>query len=127
MSKYPNVYYSMDFQGSFFNENGVRLSPSPRDNVPVTAESFLAAVNRTGLDYILERNLEDLAPWLEQYPDRIFWGTDLASPWHYDESVTDVVIRISRQFIGQLPADVQEKYAYQNAQRVLGRFLSSNP
>ncbi len=56
------------------------------------------------------------------------WGTDLGDiNWHYDEAVTDAIIRISRQFIGRLPADIQEKYAYQNAQRVFVRFLSSNP
>jgi hypothetical protein len=37
------------------------------------------------------------------------------------------VISLSRQFIGRLPADIQEKYAYQNAQRVFGRFLTPNP
>jgi len=124
MSKYPNVYYSMDFVGSFRLGRGVSLGASAGSN---NAESFLAAVNQAGLDYIVERNLQDLAPLLQQYPDRIFWGTDLSEPWHFEEPVTDVVISISRQFIGRLPADIQEKYAYQNAQRVFGRFLSSNP
>ena len=90
-------------------------------------ESFLAGVNRIGLDYIVERNLQDLAPLLQQYPDRIFWGIDFSEPWHFEQSVTDLVVRISRQFIGRLPDDIQEKYAYQNAQRVFGRFFLSNP
>ena len=98
-----------------------------RDAASNNAASFLADVNQEGLDNIVDGNLKAYAPWLELYPDRIFWGTDLASLWHYEEAVTDVVIRISRQFIGRLPADIQEKYAYQNAQRVFGRFLSSNP
>ncbi|MFC2041799.1 hypothetical protein ACFLTY_05735 [Chloroflexota bacterium] len=118
MSKYPNVYYSMDFGGSFFKGRGVSLN---RYN---NAESFLAAVNGAGLDYIVERNLQDLAPLLQQYPDRIFWGTDIVEPWHFEESVTDLVVRISRQFIGRLPADIQEKYAYQNAQRIFGHLLT---
>ena len=116
MSEYPNVYYSMDLGGSFFPGKGVSLNP--KDAGSNNAESFLAAVNRKGLDYIVERNLEDLAPLLQKYPDRIFWGTDLSLLWNFDESVTDVVIRISRQFIGRLPADVQEKYAYKNALNV---------
>ena len=91
------------------------------------ATSFLADVNQEGLDNIVDGNLKAFAPLIQQYPDRIMWGTDLASTWHYDEAVTDVVIRISRRFIGRLPTDVQEKYAYQNAQRVFGRFLLSNP
>ncbi|MFC1847416.1 amidohydrolase family protein [Chloroflexota bacterium] len=122
VSKYPNVYYSMDFGASFFKGTGVSLKPT--DAASNNAESFLAAVNQTPLDYIVERNLEDLTPLLQQYPDRIFWGTDFSEPWHFEEPVTDLAIRISRQFIGRLPADVQEKYAYQNAQRVFGRFLT---
>jgi len=125
ISKYPNVYYSMDFGASFFKGMGVSLKP--KDSASNNAASFLAAINGVGLDYIVERNLQDLAPLLQKYPDRIFWGTDFSEPWHFEESVTDLVVRISRQFIGRLPADIQEKYAYQNAQRVFGRFLSSNP
>ncbi|MFC2041400.1 DPP IV N-terminal domain-containing protein [Chloroflexota bacterium] len=121
MSKYPNVYYSMDFGASFFKGRGVSL------NRYTDAESFLAAVNETSLGYIVERNLEDLAPLIKQYPDRIFWGTDFSEAWHFEEPVTDLVTDISRRFIGQLPANIQEKYAYQNAHRVFGHFLSSNP
>jgi len=121
MPKYPNVYFSMDFASSFFQGRSVSLKGY--DN----AESFLAAVNQKSLGYIVERNLEDLAPLLQKYPDRIFWGTDFSEAWHFEEPVTDLVTRISRRFIGQLPAKIQEKYAYQNAQRVFGRFFSSNP
>ncbi|MFC1907248.1 amidohydrolase family protein [Chloroflexota bacterium] len=121
MSKYPNIYFSMDFVGSFRLGRGVSLGASAGSK---NAESFLAGVNQSGIDYIVARNLKTLAPLLQQYPDRIFWGTDLSEPWHFDESVTDVAIGISRQFIGQLPADIQEKYAYQNARRVFGRFLT---
>ncbi|MFC2002970.1 amidohydrolase family protein [Chloroflexota bacterium] len=121
MSKYPNVYFSMDFVGSFRLGRGVSLGASAGSK---NAESFLAAVNQIGLDDIVERNLRDLAPLLQQYPDRIFWGTDLSEPWHLEEPVSDVVTSISRHFIGRLPADIQKKYAYQNAQRVFGRFLT---
>ena len=124
MSKYPNVYYNMDFVGSFRLGKGVSVGAAAGSK---DAESFLAGVNQIGLDHIVERNLGDLAPLLQQYPDRIFWGTDFSEPWTFDESVTDVVVGISRQFIGRLPADIQEKYAYQNAQRVFGRFLTPNP
>ena len=120
MSKYPNVYYSMDFVGSFRLGKGISVGAAGSCK---NAESFLAGVNRIGIDHIVERNLQNLAPLLQQYPDRIFWGTDFSEPWSFEESVTDVVVGISRQFIGRLPADIQEKYAYQNAQRVFGRFL----
>ncbi|MFC1909579.1 CARDB domain-containing protein [Chloroflexota bacterium] len=122
MSKYPNVYFSLDFASSFFIGYGVSLKADDAN-----AASFLAEINGLELDSIVERNLQDLAPMLQQYPDRIFWGTDFSESWHFEESVTDLSVRISRKFIGRLPDDIQEKYAYQNAQRVFGRFLSSNP
>ncbi len=125
MTKYPNVYYSMDFASAYYRGPGVSLYPA--DPNLDNAASFLAGVNRTDMNSIVERNLRDLAPLLQKYPDRIFWGTDLDAPWHYEEAVTDMVLRISRLFIGRLPADVQEKYAFQNAQRVFGRFLTHKP
>jgi hypothetical protein len=121
MSKYPNVYYNMDFTGSFRLGKGISVGAAGGCK---NAEDFLAGVNRVGIDHIVERNLRNLAPLLQQYPDRIFWGTDFSEPWSFEESVTDVVVGISRQFIGRLPDDIQEKYAYQNAQRVFGHFLT---
>ena len=124
MPKYPNIYFSMDFVGSFRLGRGLSLGASAGAK---DTDSFLAGVNQIGLDSIVERNLRNLAPLLKQYPDRIFWGTDFSEPWHFEKPVTDVVSSITRQFIGQLPADIQEKYAYQNAQEVFGHFFSSNP
>ncbi|MFC2005383.1 leucine-rich repeat domain-containing protein [Chloroflexota bacterium] len=117
MDSYPNVYFTMDGAS-------IRLGSGAQLNSSDSAEEWLAAVNQTSLSCIVERNLEDLAPLLQQYPDRIFWGTDFSAAWHYDESVTDLITRIHRRFIGRLPADIQEKYAYKNAQRVFGRFLT---
>ncbi|MFC2007945.1 amidohydrolase family protein [Chloroflexota bacterium] len=122
MSEYPNIYFTMDFVGSFRLGRGVSLGASAGSE---NAESFLAGVNQSGIDSIVERNLRDLAPLLQQYPDRIFWGTDMSEPWHFEEPITDVISNITRQFIGRLPADIQEKYAYQNARRVFGHFLTS--
>jgi len=125
MSKYPNVYFTFDANNWIFagggGEGGNPLALA--DN----AESFLTKVNRIVSDRMVEQGLIKLTPLLQQYPDRIFWGTDLGASWNFEESVTDVVISLSRQLIGRLPADIQEKYAYQNALRVFGRFLTPNP
>jgi hypothetical protein len=135
MSKYPNVYYSWDFAGSFYQgpRGGTTQFPTLGSSLFTTdpnsanAESFLAVVNRTGLDRIVEETFKRLAPQLQKYPNRIMWGTDFASPWHFDDAVTDLAIKITREVIGRLPTDVQEKYAYQNALNVFGRFLTTNP
>jgi predicted TIM-barrel fold metal-dependent hydrolase len=129
MSKYPNVYFTLDAthgytamkSNSFLYPDGVPASGN------ATAERFLADVNRIGSDRLVDEGLKNWTPLLRQYPDRIMWGTDLNDSWHFEEPVTDVVISLSRQFIGRLPADIQEKYAYQNAQRVFGRFLTPKP
>jgi len=129
MSKYPNVYFTMDatcWYTSLMADS--LLYPEGGDNPGHgNAESFLADVNRIGSDRLVEVGLQRVTPRLQQYPDRILWGTDLNDSWHFEEPVTDMVIKISRQLIGRLPADIQEKYAYQNAQRVFGRFLTPNP
>ncbi len=72
-----------------------------------------------------------MSPQRLQFPCLIRWGTDFAGDttlsWHFEDAVTDMVIRISREVIGKLPADLQEKYAYKNALNVFGRFLTPNP
>ncbi len=126
MSQYPNVYFTMDatcWYTSLMSDSLLYPTDAAADN----AESFLTEVNRIGSDRLVEVGLQRVTPRLQQYPDRIFWGTDLCYPWHFEEPVTDVVISLSRQLIGRLPADIQEKYAYQNAQRVFGRFLTPKP
>lgn len=122
MAKYPNVYFTMD---ATHNLCGGQLYPLQAEKA--NAEGFLTEVNRIGFDKLLEDGYAKVAPRLLQYPDRIFWGTDLSSSWHFEEPVTDVVISLSRQLIARLPADIQEKYAYKNAQRVFGRFLTPKP
>jgi hypothetical protein len=127
MSKYPNVYYTYDANIFSSGPGGSSLVTPPTNAADETAEHFLAEVNRIGSDRLVEVGLARVALKLQQYPDRIMWGTDLCYPWHFEEPVSDVVISLSRQLIGKLPTDVQEKYAYQNAQRVFGRFLTPNP
>ncbi len=129
MSKYPNVYFTFDATNWLFYSRLARYNLLyPEGAAADTAKRFLADINRIGSDQLVEDGLTKSLSRLHKYPDRIFWGTDLDSySWHFEESVGDMVIQISRQFIGRLPADIQEKYAYQNAQRVFGRFLSSNP
>ena len=125
IDKYPNVYFTMDvLNWVFTGKNVVNYNLlAGNDNV----ESFLADVNRIGSDRLVEDSLTEMLPILQKYPDRIMWGTDLGASWQFEDSVTDVVMLMSRQYIGKLPADIQEKDAYQNAQRVFGRFLTPKP
>ncbi len=127
MDKYLNVYYTMDACAYFLASDGPVLYPV--DSGSNNAASFLAEFNRKGVVNIVNQSNSNLLRWIKQYPDRIMWGTDFGGnntqSWHFEDSVTDAVISLSREFIGRLPADMQEKYAYKNAQRVFGRFLTT--
>ncbi len=48
------------------------------------------------------------------------WGTDVSYDWHTDRQVYAKLIEFSESFIGSLPQEVQEKYAYQNAVKLFG-------
>ena len=124
MSKYPNVYYTFDvihmIGADPWRFGKERILP-PFD-APHAPDQFLANVNRVGVDTIVEYSINNTRTLFEQHPDRILWGTDRFS-WMWEEPASDMFIRLGRQFIGQLPAEVQEAYAYQNALRAFGRYL----
>ena len=128
MSKYSNVYFTIDANDSIFTSKftGYNLL-FPGGAAADTAERFLADIDRIGAEALVQNGLDNLTTLLEAYPDRVLWGTDLSYTWHFDDAVFDTVISLSREVIGRLPADLQEKYAYQNAQRVFGRFLTPKP
>jgi len=68
---------------------------------------------------------KDLATWqepIETYPDRFMWATDRggsAGLWSYDSDVGQILVDYAREFIGRLDPEVQERFAYENAQRIL--------
>ncbi len=128
MDKYTNVYFTMDANDSIFTSKLVGYNLLfPGGAAADTAERFLADIKRIGNEALIQNGLDNLETILKAYPDRILWGTDLSYTWHFDDSVFDAVINLSREVIGRLPADLQEKYAYKNAQKIFGSFLVSNP
>lgn len=128
MSRYPNVYFSMDVGIWLFSiegKGGFLLSPEGVGSG--SADRFLADVERVGRDQLLEEGLRKSLERLRQHPDRIMWGTDRSEPWNFEERATELIIEMSRQFIARLPLEVQEAYAFRNAQRVFGRYLGPSP
>ena len=51
-------------------------------------------------------------------------STSASIAWHFEDAATGFMLRMSRQVIGRLPAELQQAYAYQNALRILGPYLS---
>ena len=109
MDRFLNVYYTVD---AIYGDQYL-LRPEE------TIESFLAATDDYGP--LLEA---DLAKWkaiIEKHPDRFMWGTDRGGPavWTYDLRVSLRLVDYGRAFIGGLDPDVQERFAYGNAARLI--------
>ena len=109
LSRHPNVYYEVDeLYGDVFI-----LKPE------VNKQDFLAHFK----DYepLLKKDLETWKNFIEKHPDHVIWGTDrgAGAPWSLDLEVGEALTRYTRAFIGRLPPDVQEKYAYKNAEKLV--------
>lgn len=123
MDRYPNLYFSFDFP-SWAAANvdlprGIRCCD--------TKEIFLADIELRGLDFLVDQAVGLLTPRLALHPDRVMWGTDRFLAWHFEADVSAWIMAISRVLIARLPAELQEAFAYRNAQRVLGRYLVAGP
>lgn len=110
---YPNAFYSID--ANLFdlpNEHTIAniYGPEKEEFVSEFTDNF---------NKILKVNLEIWKPRIEKHPDNYLWGTDRAFDWHFDSGVGALLEEFSRSFIGQLNPDVQEKFAYKNAERLL--------
>ncbi len=113
ISKYPNVYYSID-------AILIRAPGSPGGLIYTTNN---LQEMKSSFDQNYDRMMSDaVSKWksrIEQYPDRFMWGTDRAYKWHHDEEVSILLEEFARDFIGKLDSSVQEKFAYQNAENIL--------
>lgn len=115
-AKYPNAYYSID--GALNHMPDEHGSANLYGDKTKTKEEFVVKFKR---DYetILATAITNWKWPIEKNPDKFLWGTDRASPMHFDEEVGGLLDEIARSFIGQLDPAVQEKFAYKNAERLL--------
>ncbi|MEK6950964.1 MAG: amidohydrolase family protein [Nanoarchaeota archaeon] len=116
LNKYPNTYYSVD--ANLFDlphEQTIGNLYDAQD-----AEEFVAEI-KDNFERILETNLDLWKSNIEKYPDRYLWGTDRAAEWNFEPEVAAIIDEMSRTFIGHLDPEVQEKFAYKNAERLLNR------
>ncbi|OGY55516.1 MAG: hypothetical protein A2912_05835 [Candidatus Buchananbacteria bacterium RIFCSPLOWO2_01_FULL_40_23b] len=106
LEKHPNVYYGVDeLYGDVFllNED-------------YTKEEFIAHFKN--YEPLLTKDLETWKEFIEKHPNQVLWDTDrgVGSTWSVDPEVAVVLNDYSRAFIGRLDKNVQEKFAYKNAQ-----------
>ena len=114
LEKYPNAHYSVDT--TLFGEDSYGR---PLLDDSLGKQDFIAQFKQNWQDALNKK----AAFWkskIEKHPDQILWGTDRGHyAWHYDPEVQALLEEYSRSFIGQLNPEVQEKYAYKNAEDLL--------
>ena len=109
MTKFSNVFFTVnDLYGDQYllNTRGSK-------------RSFLNALG----DYepLLEKDLANWKELIEEHPDQFLWGTDRGDAvWTFDREVGHTLVDYGRAFIGRLDASVQERFAYRNAESLLG-------
>ena len=74
-----------------------------------------------------DKNLDKWKSMIENNPDQVMWGMDRGYTHHFDNEVHGLLVEYSRAFIGGLDPEVQEKYAYKNAEQLLSKSEKSVP
>ena len=112
LRKHPNANYGVD---EFFGGEREIFELY----VGKSKEEYLASANKN-FDKIINQDINHWESLIEQYPDQVTWGTDRGDAvWNYDSDVGQMQVKIARAFIGKLDKDVQEKFAYKNAERLV--------
>lgn len=109
LSRHPNAYYGVD---ELYGDTWL-LTPE------VSKQEFLNHFKES--EPLL---VQDLATWkgfIERHSNQVLWGTDRgwSAPWSLDADVALALNNYSRAFIGRLSPAAQEKFAYQNAERLI--------
>lgn len=110
LNNHPNAYYGVD---ELYGDVWL-IRPE------VSKEEFLAHFKNP--EPLLEKDVATWKGFIERHPDQVLWGTDRggSSPWSLDPEVALTLNTYSRAFIGLLDPSVQEKFAHQNAKKLIG-------
>ncbi len=108
LNNHRNVYYGVDelYGGEWL------LRPE------VSKEEFIAHFQNP--ESLLEEDVKTWKAFIERHPDQVLWGTDRgwSASWSLDPEVAIVLNDYSRLFIARLAPEVQEKFAYKNAEKL---------
>ncbi len=104
--KYSNVYVSLD----------ATLFPMLYGSD--SKEAFKSEFSK-GFDSMLKGGIAKWKVRIEANPDSFVWGTDRGESWHFDEEVGSYLVEFGRAFIARLSPEVQEKFAFRNAENLL--------
>lgn len=109
LETHPNIYYTVDeLYGDVF-----LLRPE------VSKEEFL--VHFEEYESLLAKDLRTWKAVIERHPNQFMWGTDRndRTLWSHDPEVGQTLANYARLFIAGLDPQVQEKFAYKNAEQLL--------
>ena len=116
LKNYPNAYFSLDTH-IFSPPLG---APYMYDHTINSKEQFISKFKQY-FERDVDNNLKKWKKIIEEHPDQVMWGMDRGYSWHFDEEVGGLLVEYSRAFIGGLDPEVQEKYAYKNAEQMLSK------
>ncbi len=109
--KHKNVFYTVDeLYGDVW-----MLRPDK------TKEQFLKHLEN--YEQLLEKDLDTWKSVIERHPDQFMWGTDRSDQvlWSHDPEIGQALSNYARAFISHLSPEVQEKFAYKNAEKLLSK------
>lgn len=116
-----NMFYSID-AGPLMHapeiDNGGSIGMDSENG-----EVLAALVDGYGRQRLAEHVYSEYSKEIIAYPDRLLFGTDFLEGWHFEDAGSDVIIDFARRFIGLLPEELQEDFAYKNGMNAFGKYL----
>lgn len=108
LSAHQNIYYGVD---ELYGDDFL-LRPE------VSKEEFFAHFEE--YEPLLQEDIETWGGFIAKHSTQVLWGTDRgwSSAWSLDRETGILLTDYARAFIGRLDAEVQENYAYKNAERL---------
>lgn len=87
-------------------------------------EVLTSLVDEFGRQKLAEHVYSEYSKEVIEHPDRLMFGTDFLAKWHFEDAASDVIIDFARRFIGLLPEEIQEDFAYRNGIKAFGKYLN---
>ena len=109
MGKYPNIFFTIN---NFYANQDIFLLPNGKKDFLAVFENY---------DSLIQKDLRAWEDLIKAHPDQVMWGLDRDEGvlWTFDRDVGLQLVDYARAFIGKLDPNVQEKFAYKNAERLV--------
>ncbi len=119
-----NLYYTLDAGPIMYADEldgGSSIGMDTGDGDLLTS-----IVDGFGRQKLAEHVYSEYSKEIIEHPDQVMFGTDFLAEWHFEGAANDVIIDFARRFIGLLPEEIREDFAYKNGVRAFGKYLNLN-